>query len=113
MLFTCPHIQHVAFQSWIEFGPNTTSNIDIPASTWVKHVRRIGANPFQVKTGIVLNIKLAYLACLLKAYENTELMTALLEGKVIMNEYKNYSKKKSQGDMAIAFYRQENWSWYR
>ena len=113
VLFSCPHIQHVAYESWKQFGPGTLSNIRIPASLWVHHVRQIGANPFQIKTGITLQIKLAYLACLVEAYEDTNLMSALqstrhespslLVGKDVMNEYKRLSRSKSNGDMAVAF----------
>ena len=113
VLFSCPHIQYVAYESWKQCGPGTLSNIMVPASQWVHHVRQIGANPFQIKTGITLQIKLAYLACLVEAYEDTNLMSALqstrhespslLVGKDIMNEYKRLSRSKSNGDMAVAF----------
>ena len=113
VLFNCPHIQPVALNSWKKFGPNTVSNINIPANQWVNHVRQIGANPFQVKTGIVLQIKLTYLACLIEAYEDTSLTTSILSsrhqsplqdnGKDIMNEYKKLSKTRNNGDMAVAF----------
>ena len=61
-----------------------------------------------------MQIKLAYLACLVEAYEDTNFMKhalqstrheshSLLIGKDVMNEYKKLSRAKCNGDMAVAF----------
>ena len=112
VLFACPKIQHVAFKSWQQFGPGTPTNICVPASLWVDIVRQIGANPFQVKTGVSIQIKIVNLGCLIEAFEDTELIAAFQSnrhsqpltsrGKDVMNEYKYLCRKHYHGDMAIA-----------
>ena len=113
VLFGCPNIKHVAHTSWQQFGPGTATNINVPASTWVDTVRQIGANPFQVKTGNTLKIKLAYMGCLIEAYGYTDLLTPLQstrhdqpwegkKGKDIMNKYKESCRTHHNGDMAVA-----------
>ena len=83
--------------SWKEYGPGTNTNINANAKDWVKILRQIASNPFSVKSGLILNIKLAYLASLVEAYGGTELLKALEltrhlpppragQGKEIMNE---------------------------
>ena len=98
VLFGCPNIQHVAFQSWMKFGPNTTANIPVHAHDWVNYVRQMGSNPFQIRSGTHLKIKLAYMGCLIEAYGDTELLNELQKtrhviplkshGKDIMKNYK-------------------------
>ena len=74
---------------------------------------KIGANPFQVKTGNTLKIKLAYMGCLIEAYGYTDLLTPLQstrhdqpwegkKGKDIMNKYKESCRTHHNGDMAVA-----------
>ena len=92
--------------------PNTETNINVPLSDWVDIVRQIGANPFQVRTGRVLKIKLVYLGCLMQAYEDTGLLQELKDsrhaeplagkGKDIMSAYKNICRNRFHGDMSIA-----------
>ena len=69
-------------------------------------------NPFAEITGVFLKIKLAYLACLIEVYGDTELLDELhgsrhetptkRNGKDIMNNYKSLNKQYNQGDIAIA-----------
>ena len=98
VLFECPNIQHVAFLSWMKYGPNTTANIPVHAHQWITYVRQMGSNPFQVCSGTQLKIKLAYMGCLIEAYGDTELLNELQKtrhdiplkshGKDIMKNYK-------------------------
>ena len=115
VLFACPKIQHVSFMSWELFGPGTVTNIDVSATAWTDYVRRIAANPFQRVTGILLQIKLVYLGCLIEAYGDTKLLTELEsnrndqayngEGKKIMQKYKRWCRNRYNGDAAIAMER--------
>ena len=112
VLFTCPNIQHVAFKSWTMFGAGTTANIPVQAHDWTDYIRIMSFNPFQKKSGTFLKIKLAYLACLIEAYGDTELLDELLcsrhempkkhNGKETMNDYKTSSRHYYNGDIAIA-----------
>jgi hypothetical protein len=118
-LFNCPHVQRVAYESWKQFGPSTQTNIMVPASVWVRHVRQIGSNPFKVKTGIIMQIKLAYFGCLVKTYEHPRVFPALQasrhelrqapDGKSILNDYSKLSRSRSNGDIGVASDR----LWYR
>ena len=81
VLFECPKIQHVAFQSWTKFGPNTTANIPVHAHDWIIYVRQISSNPFQIRSGTQLKIKLAYMGCLIEAYGDTELLNELQKSR--------------------------------
>ena len=111
-----PRIQHVALASWSECGPGTDTNINVKAEDWVRTVRQIAANPFSVKTGLSLKIKLAYLGSLVKAYDDTELLKALArtrhappragETKEIMNEYKSKSRHHCNGEISLALERE-------
>ena len=112
VLFACPNIQHVAFKSWRKFGPGTTANIPVRANDWTDYIRIMSFNPFQVRSGIIMKIKLAYMGCLIEAYGDTELLDELLEnrheppkksrGKDVMNSYKTLCRSRNNGDIAVA-----------
>ena len=90
----------------------TRANLPIHAHDWTDYIRIMSFNPFQKKSGTFLKIKLAYLACLIEAYGDTELLDELLcsrhempkkrNGKEIMNDYKTSSRHYYNGDIAIA-----------
>ena len=77
--------------------------------------RTIGSSPFQVRTGLSLQIKLVYMACLIEAYSNggDDFIRALQAtrhdfplkgiGMDIMSEYKQQCRHRFKGDMAVAF----------
>ena len=102
VLFGCPNIQHVAFQSCMQFGPDTTANIPVHANDWINYVREMSWNPFQRRSGTYLKIKLAYMGCLIEAYGDTELLSELHKtrhddplisnGKDIMKNYNTLFK---------------------
>ena len=112
VLFACPNIQHVAFKSWTKFGPGTTANIPVRANDWTDYIRIIESNPFQVRSGIIMKIKLAYMGCLIEAYRDTELLDKLQKnrheapkkshGKDVMNSYKTLCRSRNNGDIAVA-----------
>ena len=70
-------------------------------------------NPYQVRSGDFLKIKLAYLGCLIEAYADTELLDELQKnrhempiqrhGKDVMNDYKTMCRSCNNGDIAVAF----------
>ena len=113
VLFACPHIQHVAFKSWTKFGAGTTANIPVHAQDWNDYIRIMSFNPFQVRCGTFLKIKLAYMGCLIEAYGDTELFDELQKNrhekptknddKEIMNNYKILCRNRYNGDIAVAF----------
>ena len=113
VLFACPNIQHVAFKSWTKFGAGTTANIPVHAHDWNDYIRKMSFNPFQVRSGTFLKIKLAYMGCLIEAYSDTELLNELQKnrhempikrhGKDIMNSYKTLCRNHYNGDIAVAF----------
>ena len=113
VLFACPSIQHVAFKSWRKFDPGTTANIPVRANDWTDHIRIMSSNPFGMRTGIFLKIKLAYMGCLIEAYRDTELLKELHEnrhktpmkscGEAIMISYQARNQNRYNGYIAVAF----------
>ena len=81
VFFECPNRDHVAFQSWMKFGPDTTANIPVQAHDWVIYVRQMGSNPFQICSETQLKFKHAYMGCLIEAYGNTELLNELQKSR--------------------------------
>ena len=113
VLFACPNLQHVAFKSWTKFGPGTTANIPVLAQDWTDYIRKMSFNPFEMRTGIFLKIKLAYMGCLIEAYRDTELLKELHEhryktpmkscGEAIMISYQARNQNRYNGYIAVAF----------
>ena len=78
-------------------------------------MRRLAANPFQRVIGILLQIKMVYLGCLIEAYADTKLLTELEsnrndqvyneEGKNIMKGYMDWCRRCYNGNFASAMER--------